>query len=250
MANKKYQPNFKRGVAILFAVLLVSVVLTISLGLFNISYRQLVLSSLARESEIATAVADTARNCALYADSPERTYHPFGYYAYSNGTWSWNPADSTPLKNKLVCAGQTRPVETIQLGGSGSEGLCGSGSSGIQGIFNVSPTVGASAVFEAPTEGGSVSVSPTGQNCGGASGGVANVYARHFTVKIEMGDSNDSRQACADVLVVKSTNPNDQKTVILSNGYNLYTNKNNDFDCTPTNTDRAVQRTIQTIING
>jgi hypothetical protein len=72
----------KQGVVILFAVLMVSVILTISLGIFNITYRQLVLSSIARESEIAFFAADTARNCALFWDSPARlpSERPFGVY--------------------------------------------------------------------------------------------------------------------------------------------------------------------------
>lgn len=102
MANNFSQS--KRGVVILFAVLLVSVVLTVSLGIFNITYRQLVLSSLASESEIAFAAADSARNCALYWDSPERTNHPFGYYKYDQETgWSIEPPSTS---QSFQCAGE------------------------------------------------------------------------------------------------------------------------------------------------
>lgn len=100
----------KRGVVILFAVLLVSVVLTISLGIFNITYRQLVLSSIARESEIAFAVADSARNCAMYWNSSERADHlrPF-YYYFLNDDSEWSL--SAPQSNNLTCVGQNWNVD-------------------------------------------------------------------------------------------------------------------------------------------
>lgn len=98
MANNFSQS--KRGVVILYAVLLVSVVLTISLGVFNITYRQLVLSSLTRESEVAFSVADTARNCAMYWDSSEREFsrRPFWYYKYDSGTGSTVLTSQVPVQ--------------------------------------------------------------------------------------------------------------------------------------------------------
>ncbi|MBI4136235.1 MAG: hypothetical protein HY481_01655, partial [Candidatus Vogelbacteria bacterium] len=45
--------NNNRGVALLYAVLLVSVVLTISLSLLNITFKQIVLSAVSRDSQIA-----------------------------------------------------------------------------------------------------------------------------------------------------------------------------------------------------
>ncbi len=58
-----------RGVAVLLAVLLVSVVLVISLVLLNITYRQLIISNTARESEIAWYAAESIFNCARYWDA-------------------------------------------------------------------------------------------------------------------------------------------------------------------------------------
>jgi hypothetical protein len=77
----KFCKNQKAGVAILFAILLVSIVLTVGLTLLNITVRQLVLSSLARESQFAFYAADSARNCARYYDSLEDPdSRPFGYF--------------------------------------------------------------------------------------------------------------------------------------------------------------------------
>jgi hypothetical protein len=83
----KSSPN--QGFVILYAVLLVSIVLTISLSLMNITYRQIILSQVARESIVAFAAADAGLDCARYWDlsrnvianqEPSPDNRPFGYY--------------------------------------------------------------------------------------------------------------------------------------------------------------------------
>jgi hypothetical protein len=64
LKNKKTQ----KGYAILFAVVIVSAISVITVGLSNIAYKQLILSSLAKDSQLAFYQADTAGDCALYAD--------------------------------------------------------------------------------------------------------------------------------------------------------------------------------------
>ncbi len=79
-------PNFSktRGFAILYAVLMVSIVLTISLTLLDISYKQLVLSSINKESKLAYYAAVNALNCANYWDLSSNK--PFGDFVdYSDG---------------------------------------------------------------------------------------------------------------------------------------------------------------------
>ncbi|MEK9132078.1 MAG: pilus assembly PilX N-terminal domain-containing protein [Patescibacteria group bacterium] len=56
------------GFALLFTVLVVSVLLAISLSISNIALRELILSSATRNSHAAFYAADTALECALYAD--------------------------------------------------------------------------------------------------------------------------------------------------------------------------------------
>lgn len=56
------------GFVILFAILVSSIILLISMGMFNIIQKELVLSSYARESQRAFYAADSALECALYAD--------------------------------------------------------------------------------------------------------------------------------------------------------------------------------------
>ena len=103
MIKQNYQ-NRKAGVAILFAILLVSIVLAVSLTLFNITFRQLILSSLARESQFAFYAADSARNCARHYDSLETPgERPFGYFGLSGSSLVYNqPTVATLNCGQLV----------------------------------------------------------------------------------------------------------------------------------------------------
>lgn len=56
------------GFVILFAVLISALILLISAGIFNVVKKEVVLSSAARESQRAFYAADSALECALYAD--------------------------------------------------------------------------------------------------------------------------------------------------------------------------------------
>ena len=60
----------RHGFAILYAVLMTSVVLTVSLGLLNITLKQLILSSVVKESQAAYYTALSAFRCALRNDDP------------------------------------------------------------------------------------------------------------------------------------------------------------------------------------
>lgn len=57
-----------RGFAMLFTVLVVSIILTISLGISNITFKQGILSNLAKDSQISFYKADAAVECGMYAD--------------------------------------------------------------------------------------------------------------------------------------------------------------------------------------
>lgn len=65
--QKKY--NLNQGYAILFAVVVVSIISMLAIGLSNTTYKQLVLSSLANDSQISYFQSDTSTECALYADN-------------------------------------------------------------------------------------------------------------------------------------------------------------------------------------
>lgn len=55
-----------KGFTLLFAVLVSSVLLAIGFGIFNIVYRELQLSSLTRDSDMAIFAADAGIECGLY----------------------------------------------------------------------------------------------------------------------------------------------------------------------------------------
>lgn len=70
--NKRFFLNSSskiKGYAILFTVVVVSVISLIAIGLTNTSYKQLILSSVAKDSHLAFFQSDTATECALYLDN-------------------------------------------------------------------------------------------------------------------------------------------------------------------------------------
>jgi hypothetical protein len=75
LSNKK-----NRGFAMLFSVLVSSVLLSIGLSIFNITVKELVLSSSGRESQFAFYAADTGVECALYWDFK-------GLYVFATSTY-------------------------------------------------------------------------------------------------------------------------------------------------------------------
>lgn len=57
------------GYAILFTVVVVGIISAITIGLTNAAYKQMMLSSVARDSTSAFYQADIATECAMYADN-------------------------------------------------------------------------------------------------------------------------------------------------------------------------------------
>lgn len=65
---KKQNNKQEHGFVILFSVVLTSIILAITLGLAEISFREVVFSSTGPESNEAFFAADTGAECALYYD--------------------------------------------------------------------------------------------------------------------------------------------------------------------------------------
>jgi len=57
-----------KGFVMLFAVLVSSILLAIGLGIFSVTFKELLLSSSDRESQVAFYAADSGSECALYWD--------------------------------------------------------------------------------------------------------------------------------------------------------------------------------------
>ncbi len=63
-----------RGITILIAVILSSVVLSVALALLDISYKQILLASSAKQSQYAFYNSDSAMECALYWDQQKDAF--------------------------------------------------------------------------------------------------------------------------------------------------------------------------------
>jgi hypothetical protein len=81
----------QRGFTLLISIILASVVLALGTALLDISYKQIVLASSAKQSGYAFYTADSALECALYWDQQKNVFD------FSNAT----PASS------ITCGGQT-----------------------------------------------------------------------------------------------------------------------------------------------
>lgn len=61
--------NYKKGgYALLFTIIIIGIISAVTAGISSSSYKQMVLSSLAKDSQVAFYQADTASDCAFYAD--------------------------------------------------------------------------------------------------------------------------------------------------------------------------------------
>lgn len=70
MKTKHQKNNIRnqKGVALLFVILLTSVLLMVTIGISNITFKELVFSLEARDSDKAFFAADTGVECAMYLD--------------------------------------------------------------------------------------------------------------------------------------------------------------------------------------
>jgi Tfp pilus assembly protein PilX len=67
--NMNHSTNTKKGYTLLFAILLTSIILSVSISILNISQKEVILSSSSRDSQIALYAADSALECAQYFDT-------------------------------------------------------------------------------------------------------------------------------------------------------------------------------------
>lgn len=73
----------QRGFALLIALILTSVVLALGMALLDIAYKQVLLSSSAKNSQYAFYNADSALECALYYDQQQGAFYYGTTYAGS-----------------------------------------------------------------------------------------------------------------------------------------------------------------------
>lgn len=65
----KINKTKQKGYAILFTIVLVGIISAISIGLASVSYKQLILSSVAKDSQVSFYQSDMASECGLYAEN-------------------------------------------------------------------------------------------------------------------------------------------------------------------------------------
>jgi len=93
MKNKTH--TTESGIALLFVILVTSVLLTVAIGISNIAYKELVFAVEARDSDIAFFAADTGLECGLYWDQNQVAQGAFL---------------QTPAITSASCAGVTFPI--------------------------------------------------------------------------------------------------------------------------------------------
>lgn len=108
-----------RGFTLLFAVLISSILLAIGMGIFNIVYRELQLSALARDSTTALFSADAGIECGLYWEYQDK-FDP----EEINPVVSINCAGTDMASSRVVVAAVTEWSYTFRVGEGASDESC------------------------------------------------------------------------------------------------------------------------------
>lgn len=108
-----------RGFTLLIAVVLSSVIVSVSLALLDITYKQVTLASAAAQSQYAFYSADSALECALYFDQKSNA---FDYYS-PLGSSSITCAE-LPIQDYVTSqsGGTVTTTFTVPCAGGGSRG--------------------------------------------------------------------------------------------------------------------------------
>ncbi len=104
----------KNGFVILFAVTLAALLLTISLGISNIAFRELRFSTNARDTNDAFFAADTGIECALFHDRADQNKFPIAGPAVNI---SCTQVDTVP--NPPSFSGGSYSFAVVGLGSAG-----------------------------------------------------------------------------------------------------------------------------------
>ena len=112
---KKNNLKFKKGgYAILFTVVVVAIVSMITMGLSNAAYKQIILSSVAKDSTTAFYQSDIASECALYLDNQYSMIPPTNPNPWTCGGYTlvYNP----PSVNGAVTTYNLNPSNETDTG--------------------------------------------------------------------------------------------------------------------------------------
>jgi hypothetical protein len=110
----------KKGFAMLFTVLIMSLILTIAVGISNITFKQTILSGLAKDSQIAFYQADRGIECGMYYDItvnafPKGTVTPQNQITCGNSQLTYDAGQSASDHFVFVesSASNTSPCVTV-----------------------------------------------------------------------------------------------------------------------------------------
>lgn len=96
--NKILSIRRKDGFAMLFTVLIISIIMSIAIGISNVTFKQNLLTSIAKDSLVAFYAADAGVECGLY-------------YDFTIGSFPKDlPVDSAPAT--LACGNNTLSKDT------------------------------------------------------------------------------------------------------------------------------------------
>ncbi len=117
----------KKGFVILIAVLLASIFALIGASIFNISVKELVLSSGSRDSQYAFYAADSGLDCALYWDLQHSVFatsthsgsSPSGIYCADQDVttrddWSWKEPPTNDFKADTIFGFDLFPDDAVR----------------------------------------------------------------------------------------------------------------------------------------
>src|SRR3990167_7135549 len=88
-----------KGIALLFSILILSMVFTASLTIFQIVFTGLKLSESTRDSQLAYYAADSAVECALYVDLESEEFGQSGKPKVQDDCSGVDPNDIEKLEN-------------------------------------------------------------------------------------------------------------------------------------------------------
>lgn len=94
----KFLPSQKRGVTLLIAVLVASVVLAVGIGVYQRTYKELYFSSFWKQTQVAATAADSGLECALYWELHPPTLVTDPIYCFGSQVWpiNWEPGQGLP----------------------------------------------------------------------------------------------------------------------------------------------------------
>ncbi|MDB5245056.1 MAG: seg [Parcubacteria group bacterium] len=105
MIMNTHTPHASQGFALLITLIFVSVILALGVSLLDVAYKQVLLSSSARQSQFAFYNADSAMECTLYFDQKK-------------GVFRWDfPGSQGDTSLNVVCSGLDVTNYTATQGG-------------------------------------------------------------------------------------------------------------------------------------